>query len=72
MLRRPPAAQDRTAAAKTKLAAAPAIAALSLDGVSSAFVSLIARREADGRFTVVSVDQADTTQLLRAAKHLKS
>ena len=71
MLRRPPAAQDRMAAAKTKLAAAPAIAALSLEGVSSPFVSLIARREVDGGFTVVSVDQADTTQLLRAARHLK-
>jgi hypothetical protein len=71
LLRRPPAGPDRVVAAREKLAAAPALAAISLEGVSSPYVGLIARREADGRFAVVSLDEADTVQLLRAAKHLK-
>ena len=71
LLRRPSAGPDREAAARIKLTAAPTVAALSLNGVSAAFVSLIARREADGRFAIVSVGEADAAQLVRAAKQLK-
>jgi hypothetical protein len=70
-LRRPAAKPDRERAARAMLAAAPTIAALALDGVASPFVSLIARREADGSFAVISLSEADSTQILRAARHLK-
>jgi hypothetical protein len=69
--RRPATKPDREHAARAALASAPKIAALALDGVSSPFVSLIARREADGSFAVVSLAEADHAQILRAAKHLK-
>ena len=70
-LRRPAVKPDRERTARARLASAPAIAALSLDGVASPFVSLIARREADGSFAVVSLAEADSAEILRAARHLK-
>lgn len=70
-LRRPAARPDRERAARARLASAPAIAALSLDGVASDFVSLIARRETDGSFAIVSLAEADEAQIRRAARQLK-
>jgi len=57
--------------AKARLDSAPRIASLVLDGVTSEFVSLIARREKDGSFAVVSLAEADAAQLARAARQLK-
>ena len=71
LLRRPAARPGKSAAAETTLASAPRIATLILDGVDSPFVSMIARREADGSFAVVSLAEADAAQLARAAKQLK-
>ena len=71
LVRRPAARPGKSAAIETRLASAPRIATLVLDGVDSQFVSMIARREADGSFAVVSLTEADAAQLARAAKQLK-
>jgi len=69
--RRPSTRPDRGAVARARLGAAPAFVTLSIDHVDSAFVSLIARREPDGSFAVISLTEADDTQLVRAARLLK-
>ena len=71
LLRRPAARPDIRVEAKARLDSAPRIVSLVLDGVTSEFVSLIARREKDGSFAVVSLAEADAAQLARAARQLK-
>lgn len=71
LVRRPAPRPDRSAQDQTKLASAPRIATLILDGVDSPFLCMIARREADGSFAVVSLTEADASQLAKAARQLK-
>ena len=69
-LRRPAARPDREMVARTALAAAPALATVSLAGVDTDFVSLIGRREADGSVAILSVSAVEGGQLVRATKAL--
>jgi hypothetical protein len=71
LLRRPAARADARVEARARLESAPRIATLVLDGVTEEFVSLLARREADGSFAVVSFAEANAAQLARAARQLK-
>ena len=69
-LRRPAARPDREMVARTALAAAPALATVTLNGVDADFVSLIGRREADGSVAILSVSAVEGGQLVRATKAL--
>ncbi len=69
-LRRPLIASDRDVKAKAALAAAPARATLELQGIDSTYVTLVARREPDGRYAVIGVSEATGAELNRATRHL--
>lgn len=69
--RRPVAKPDREAAARARLAAAPALAALAIPAVDCEYVNVIGRRERDGSFSVISITAAEAGQLLRAAKQMR-
>lgn len=76
-LRRPASAADRAQAARTRLAALPAIATVHLDGgkenaINSDYISLIGRKLADGGIAIVSLSAADDGALIRAIRTLEN
>jgi|KBSSwiStaDraftv2_1062776.scaffolds.fasta_scaffold203485_2 hypothetical protein len=69
-LRRPSPQPDRETLALAGLVMAPVLATLTLDGVDGDYVSMIGRREADGSIAIITIENAQSAQLIRAAKGL--
>jgi len=70
-LRRPTAVPEREAAVRAALNNTPALASVTLPPIEADYVSLVARRECDGSFSIVTVSEAAKTELARAARLLK-
>ena len=70
-LRRPTAVPEREAAVRAALNNTPALASVTLPPIEADYVSLVARRECDGSFSIVTISEAAKTELARAARLLK-
>ena len=70
-LRRPAAVPEREAAVRTALRNTAALASVTLPPIDADYVSLVARREGDGSFSIVTISEAAKTELARAARLLK-